>query len=104
MNPARLKQLEAFYKEDPDDPINIYALATEYLHDQPERALDFFNMLLKSHPDYVATYYHAGKLLETLNDPARAQEVYEKGIEVARSKADQKAARELRSALDELLS
>jgi hypothetical protein len=52
----------------------------------------------------VATYYHAGKLLEQLDRVDKACGVYEKGVEVAKACGDQKAARELRSALDELLS
>jgi hypothetical protein len=104
MNPSRLQQLEEFYREDPGDPFNVYALATEYLASEPQRSLELFNVLLRDHPDYVPTYYHTGKLLEQFDDPASAQEVYERGITVARAANDQKAARELKAALDELLS
>ena len=51
MNHSRLNQLLEFYKEDPNDPFNIYALATEYKSIDPEKALTYFELLIENHPD-----------------------------------------------------
>ena len=32
------------------------------------RPVNEFEALINSHPDYVATYYHYGKLMESLQD------------------------------------
>jgi tetratricopeptide (TPR) repeat protein len=101
--PNRLEQLEQFYQEDPNDPFNIYGLALEYLKIAPHKSKALFEELLNSHPDYVATYYHAAKYYSEMNDRDRAIEVYEKGIEKARILKEYKALRELQSAYDELM-
>ena len=54
---TRLQQLLAFYADDPTDAFTIYALATEYRAQEPERAWEFYQKLLAEHPDYVGTYY-----------------------------------------------
>jgi tetratricopeptide (TPR) repeat protein len=104
MSQSRLAQLEQFYLEDPADPFNAYALAIEYLNFNHSKSRALFDKLLNEHPDYVPTYYHAGKLAETVEDFAKAEEIYLKGIDVARRNGDTKAMRELRSALDLLQS
>jgi hypothetical protein len=104
MSQSRLAQLEQFYLDDQEDPFNAYALAIEYLNSDQSKSGALFDMLLERHPDYVATYYHAGKLAESLDDITRAEEIYVRGMEAAKRKGDNKALRELRSALDLLLS
>jgi tetratricopeptide (TPR) repeat protein len=101
--PSRLEQLEQFYREDPHDPFNLYGLALEYLKIEPARAKELFEILLDRHADYIPTYYHAAKLFIDMNERERAIEIYEKGIERARSSNADKALRELRSAYDELM-
>lgn len=103
MGTSRLEQLRKYYEEDPADPFNIYALALEYLKSDGALAKRYFDELLENHPGYVATYYHAAKFYAESGDTSKAERLYEKGIEVARKAGDTKAARELRSALDELL-
>jgi Tfp pilus assembly protein PilF len=99
----RLKQLESFYKEEPNDPFNIYALALEYQKHDQRKASEFFEKLLRDHPGYVPSYYHAAKLYEQLGERDRAIQTYEVGIEMARKVNDLKAARELKSAYDEMM-
>ena len=99
----RLDQLNQFLKEDPNDPFTIYAIATEYVKIDLEEARKYFEILLNDHPNYIATYYHAGKLYEELEEYDLAQETYQTGIEKAKSQDEQLALRELGSALDELL-
>lgn len=100
---TRLQQLLAFYAEDPTDAFTIYALATEYRAQEPERAWEYYQKLLAEHPDYVGTYYHAGKLLEQFNKKDEAENVYRTGLTVARKAGQQHAASELRQALNTCL-
>lgn len=101
--PTRLQQLLAFYEADPTDAFTVYALATEYRALEPERAWSFYQKLLAEHPDYVGTYYHAGKLLEQFGKPDEAEKVYRTGLAAARRAGQQHAASELRQALNSCL-
>ena len=100
---SRLQQLLAFYQDDPTDAFTIYALATEYRGLEPEKAWGYYQKLLTEHPDYVGTYYHAGKLLEEFNKPEEAEKVYRQGLVVARRAGQQHAASELLQALNKCL-
>ena len=100
---TRLQQLLAFYADDPTDAFTAYALATEYRTQEPERAWEFYQKLLAEHPGYVGTYYHAGKLLEEFGRPGEAEQVYRKGLVVAKQAGQQHAASELRQALNSCL-
>jgi tetratricopeptide (TPR) repeat protein len=100
---TRLEQLQSFLEEDPNDPFLKYAIATEYKSmNKLEEALACFYSLLETNPDYVATYYHLGKTLETLNRNEEAIKIYEQGIQVAMKMKDHHSARELREALQQL--
>ena len=101
--PTRLQQLLAFYEDDPTDAFTIYALATEYRAQEPERAWEYYQKLLAEHPDYVGTYYHAGKLLEQFSKKDEAEKVYRTGLAVARKAGQQHAASELLQALNSCL-
>ncbi|WP_044171730.1 tetratricopeptide repeat protein [Flectobacillus major] len=98
MNNFRLQQLEIFYQEEPNDPFNIYALATEYLKSKPEKAQELFEKLLSEHPHYWATYYHAGALYAANGAIEKAHETYKKGIEVVTMLKNEKALKELKGA------
>ncbi len=101
--PSRLQQLLAFYEAEPNDPFTIYALATEYKAAEPLRAQEYFQKLLTEHPEYVGTYYHAGKLLEQLQKPDEAEKVYREGLRVSRKAGQLHAASELQQALNQCL-
>lgn len=103
MTTNRLEQLLAYYREDPNDPFNLYALALEYQKHDVAKAKEYFDRLLQQHEGYVATYYHAARLYQDLGEKEKAAQVYEKGIAVARGHNDLKAMRELKSAYDELM-
>lgn len=100
---TRLDTLLQFYKDDPNDPFNIYALAIEYQKFDVTKAQVYFEKLLSDHHTYVPTYYHAAKLYQELGNAEKAIEVYEKGIAIAKSQNEMKAARELKSAYDEMM-
>lgn len=103
MPSARLQQLLQFYKEDPNDPFNIYALAMEYWSSDPVKAIGFFKDLLENHKDYLPTYYQATKMYEQLGEIDNAISVVTDGIALARKVGDVKTQRELQSAYDELM-
>ena len=103
MSLSRLDLLEQYYKEDPNDPFNVYALALEYQKTDPLRSRDLFEKLLTEHTGYLPTYYHAARLFADINEGAKAKSVYEKGIALAKQKLDNKALRELQSAYNEFL-
>ena len=101
--PTRREQLLVFYEQDPHDPFTIYALATEYRADDPQLAWEYYQKLLAEHPDYVGTYYHAGKLLEGFGRQDEAEQVYRKGLVVSRKAGQLHAAAELQQALNSCL-
>src|SRR5690606_6202887 len=101
---TRIEQLRQFLKETPDDPFLHYALTMEYIklgrHDE---ALENFEKLVEDYPDYLGTYYHFGKLLEKQGEKDRAANVYNLGINLARSKRNMHALGELQGALNLLI-
>ena len=101
--PSRLQQLLAFYADDPHDAFTIYALATEYRASDPQKAMEYYQTLLDEHPEYVGTYYHAGKLLAQLEKPDEAEKVFRKGLQVSRKAGQMHAASELQQALNQHL-
>ncbi len=103
MNKERLSQLHSFLKEEPDDPFILYALATEYSGEAPEKALAYYEKLLEEHDDYVATYYHAAKLYADMGESEKAEQTFRKGITIAQAQNEALALRELQNAYNEFL-
>ncbi len=84
MSNTRITRLLEFLENEPNDPFLNYALATEYVVlGERALALTYFEDLISKHPDYVGTYYHLGKLYETLGRKEEAITTYKNGIEVA---------------------
>jgi len=100
---TRLEQLQQFYDEDPQDPFNAYGLALELAKSNPVAAAELFERILSQHPSYVAAYYQAAKLYESLDKNERAIQIYKQGIDQSKKQNEFKALRELQSALDELI-
>ncbi|OJJ20126.1 enzyme of heme biosynthesis [marine bacterium AO1-C] len=103
MSQTRIEQLLTFLEEEPNEPFNLYALALEYTKTDSSQAMSYFEQLLTKHPQYVATYYHAGKLYEELEMEDKAEEVYKKGVEIATEQNEALALRELKNAYQEFL-
>lgn len=103
MNKERLSQLLTFLKEEPNDPFIIYAIATEYSQVDPEKALGYFEKLLAEHENYVATYYHAARLYAELGEREKAENTFQKGIQMAQAQHEALALRELQNAYNEFL-
>lgn len=92
-----------WHQENPDDAFILYALATEYRQESPDKALAFFDKLLAEHPDETATYYHAAELYADRDDFEKAKEIYEKGLLVCQQENDLHALRELQNAYNNFL-
>ncbi|GIV57514.1 MAG: hypothetical protein KatS3mg042_0427 [Rhodothermaceae bacterium] len=98
--PDRIQTLLRFLEEDPHDAFTRFALASEYRkRGDTDRALTFFEALVRDDPDYVGTYYHLGKLYQELGRLPDALATYRRGIEVARDQRDLHALSELQAAL-----
>ena len=103
MNEARIDLLKKYIEEDRNDPFNYYALACEYIHEQPGDALSIFENLLDQHPDYLPSYYQAAQLMASFEREQQALAVYEKGIALAKTQNNSKTHQELSSAHQNLL-
>ena len=98
MTSPRIQQLIEFLNDNPNDPFLLYALATEYLKaGQTADALRYYERLRTDHPDYVGTYYHLGRLYESLGERDSAIATYRQGMEVAQQKRDRHALSELQA-------
>ncbi|QNL48983.1 tetratricopeptide repeat protein [Olivibacter sp. SDN3] len=104
MSNERLEKLFSFQEANPNDPFVIYAIASEYVkQNDTKQALRYFRKLVNNHPGYVGTYYHFGKLYESLQQKEKAIEIYQKGMAVAKQANNLHALAELQSVHDSLL-
>lgn len=104
MDNSRLNMLFDFLRQEPDDPFTLYAIGNEYMESSPDIALKYFEKLLHEHEDYVATYYHAGKLYEAFARYQDAAATYQKGMEKTSARGETKLYSELQSAYHELIN
>lgn len=99
----RLAQLLELLKNRPEDTFLHYACMLEYMQSgQVEGAERQLNYLLEHHPDYLGTYYQAGRFFQQRGQPERAAVLFSAGLKLARERGDAKTAAELQSAMEEL--
>ena len=101
MEQQRIRLLEQFVKDEPDDPFNWFALALEQMKFDRAKALETFEYVLTRHPDYLPTYYHAGSLYQGIGNQERAVSILNAGVDLARRLGDKKTLSELRMLLDD---
>lgn len=83
----------------PTDAFTLFAIAKEHEGAGDDtQALEFYQKLRATDPNYVGLYYHLGKLHERLNAPEAALETYRTGMEVAKKARDFHALNELAGA------
>ncbi|MGB0523034.1 MAG: tetratricopeptide repeat protein [Flammeovirgaceae bacterium] len=100
----RLNQLIEFLEKEPNDPFLLYAIAMEYANtDQEQKAVEYYDRLLKEHSSYLPTYYHAAHFFAELDQVERAKEVFEAGIALAKLQKEEKTLRELQNAFNNFL-
>jgi len=102
MNKERIDMLKKLQEEDPLDPFPLYGLALEYSKEKPELAEAFFEQLLQEHVDYLPVYYTSAHFLANKGEEDRAIEILRKGIALSIVQGNEKATRELKSALEQL--
>ncbi|MEM9327396.1 MAG: tetratricopeptide repeat protein [Bacteroidota bacterium] len=98
MKDQRIKQLEKYLLDDPNDTFSLYALALELWESDAERTAELFKELLEKHPSYEGTYYQAAAFFAEQGDREMARSIYEKGIELLQTNNSTKALHELRNA------
>jgi len=100
MSNNRLEMIAEMLEKNPDDTFLNYAAALEHRKENhTAKAIRIFKKIIDQDPDYLATYYQLGKLLEEKGKASEALEVYKKGHALAVIKKDIKAMGELSEAM-----
>ena len=100
---TRKQMLEEFVAEDASDSFSRYALALELEKEGLDaEAVGQLQEVTVRDPDYVAAYYHLGRLLVRQANPEAARGAYQRGLEAAAKAADQRTLAEIQEALDSL--
>jgi tetratricopeptide (TPR) repeat protein len=96
----RLKMIETMLETNPKDSFLHYAAALEHQKNgEIPTAIKIIQKIIKNDPEYLASYYQLGKMLEERNKVEDAVEVYKSGKSVARKQNDMKTLGELSEAL-----
>ena len=96
--PDRINQLLQFLEEDPYDAFTLYALALEYQKSDVSLAKATFEKLITQHPGYLPAYYAAAHFLIESGNQEQVENLFLKGIDLAKEQNNKKALMELQSA------
>lgn len=100
MTQDRLKMIEQMLETNPKDSFLHYAAALEHQKiGDLNQAIKILRSIIKNDPNYLASYYQLGKMLEEKNKVEEAIEVYKSGKEVAKKQSEMKTLGELSEAL-----
>lgn len=100
---SRVATLKEILDQNPTDPFARYALGLEYSGGgETDEALQHFNLLLQTHPDYTNGYFMAAQTLARADRKPEARDMLLHGIECARRTRNQHAISEMEAMLDEL--
>lgn len=100
VNSERIALINEMLTKNPDDAFLKYAAALEHKkYNMPDKAIALLEELIRSHPDYLPTYYQIGKLYEELGQTHIAIKHYKNGKLLAAKVNDKKALGELSEAL-----
>jgi tetratricopeptide (TPR) repeat protein len=100
---TRRQKLEEFAAAKPNDPFTLYALALECANSgDSDAAIQHFDMLLSTHPDYVTGYFQLGQLYMRLSRHTEARQTLTAGISAAGRTGDAHASEEMSAALASL--
>lgn len=96
---TRIEIIKKYLEEDPSDSFLRYALALEFMElKETEKAYSQLEKLINDDPDYLASYYMAGKTAEELGKNDEALKWYSEGILIARDQQNQNTLNELNAA------
>ena len=100
----RINKLKEFLLVNPNDSFIQHALALEYVKiGEQVEAKQLFENILTRDENYIGTYYHLAKLLESMNQKENAISWYEKGMKKAKEVGDMHAYGELMAAYEDLV-
>jgi cytochrome c-type biogenesis protein CcmH/NrfG len=100
---TRREMLEEFVAQDPNDSFSRYALALELEKESKAReAVPQLREVIARDPNYVAAYYHLGRLLAETGLVEEARDAYRRGLGAAIASSDQRARTEMQEALEML--
>ena len=101
----RASLLSELLSQDPNNVLARYGLAMEYSNNGDfSRALEEFQKLLATNPDYAAGYFMAAQTLVKAKRPEEAKKMLENGIVAAQRKGDNHARSEMQAMLEEISS
>lgn len=96
----RLKMIETMLETNPKDSFLHYAAALEHQKNGDAGAsIKIIQKIIKNDPEYLASYYTLGKMLEDKGKMEEAVDVYKAGKSVAKKQNDSKTLGELAEAL-----
>jgi predicted Zn-dependent protease len=99
----RLAMLNEILAQNPNDAFARYGLAMEYSRaGEVEKALDEFNKLLTSNPEYTAGYFMAAQTLARASRNTEARKMLSDGIAAAKRTRNAHAQSEMEAMLNEL--
>jgi cytochrome c-type biogenesis protein CcmH/NrfG len=99
----RTAMLTELLAQDPTNVLARYGLAMEYSNcGEFDRALDEFQNLLSTNPDYAAGYFMAAQTLVKAKRPEEAKKMLQEGIAAAQRKGDAHARSEMLAMLEEV--
>jgi tetratricopeptide (TPR) repeat protein len=100
---TRREMLEEFVAADPNDSFSRYALALELEKEgRANEAIAQLQEVLGRDENYVAAYYHLGRMLAKSGKDEEALAIYKRGIDAATKAGDQKTRNEIQEAIDML--
>lgn len=99
----RIALLTEVLSQNPTDAFARYGLAMEYSNaGEVDRALEEFDRLLKTHPDYTAGYFMAAQALAKAERTEEAKKMLTDGIASAKKTGNGHAQAEMEGMLSEL--
>jgi tetratricopeptide (TPR) repeat protein len=101
--PSRREMLEEFVAADPNDSFSRYALALELEKEtRTDEAIAQLREVLGRDENYVAAYYHLGRMLAKAGKEEEARAIYQQGLDAATKAGDQKTRSEIQEAIEML--
>lgn len=92
--------IENMLETNPKDSFLHYAAALEHQKNgDMNGAIKIIQKIIKINPDYLASYYQLGKMLEQKGKTDEAISIYKAGKSVAKKQSDMKTLGELSEAL-----
>lgn len=99
MQNDRLSRLLEMEKSDNQDVTLKYMIGLEYKNNSNDKCEEYFILLKKEYPEYLATYYTAGEYYYNKEDYDNSTLFLRKGIEIATKQENKKTLDELKNLL-----